>query len=307
MTHKGILFIGDPHVASRVPGFRCDDYPDVVLDKLAWCMDYAQQEELRTAILGDLFHFPRDNANRLLARLIDILSGQCPLAIYGNHDVHENQLTMDDSLSVVAASGAIQLLEPGSPWQGEIGGRKVVIGGTSWGLKMPTEYVQQDSLVFWMTHHDLKVPGYEEHGRIRPQPLAGIDAVINGHIHRRLETVQAESTSWFTPGNIARVSRGDATRDHVPSVLRVDIDSAGWMPAWVEVPHLHFEKVFHAAVLEDEEDVGESTFVRGLAELKARRTESGAGLRQLLDDNLPKYEQDVQDEINQLADEVFEK
>ena len=111
MTHKGILFIGDPHVASRVPGFRCDDYPDVVLDKLAWCMDYAQQEELRTAILGDLFHFPRDNANRLLARLIDILSGQCPLAIYGNHDVHENQLTMDDSLSVVAASGAIQLLD----------------------------------------------------------------------------------------------------------------------------------------------------------------------------------------------------
>lgn len=28
---QGLLFIGDPHLEARVPGFRKDDYPQVVL------------------------------------------------------------------------------------------------------------------------------------------------------------------------------------------------------------------------------------------------------------------------------------
>lgn len=307
MTHDGILFIGDPHVASRVPGFRCDAYPETILRKLEWCMEYAAKEKLRTAILGDLFHYPRDNANWLLSRLISTLADQCPLAIYGNHDVHENELSLDDSLSVVAAAGAVELLSPETPWAGSVGGVDVKIGGTSWGQKMPVEFPSDDSLVFWMTHHDVKVPGYEEQGRIRPKAIPGIAAIVNGHIHRKLDTVEVDGTSWLTPGNISRVSRSDATQLHQPSVLRVDIDSADWTPTWVEVPHESFDEVFHAAVVSGEEEAAESTFVRGLAELKARRTESGAGLRQFLDDNLSKYDEDVQAEVNQLAERVFSK
>jgi len=36
-TYAGLMFIGDPHLASRIPGFRKDDYPKVVLEKLDWC------------------------------------------------------------------------------------------------------------------------------------------------------------------------------------------------------------------------------------------------------------------------------
>ena len=32
--YEGLLFVGDPHLASRVPGFRKDDYPRVALEKL---------------------------------------------------------------------------------------------------------------------------------------------------------------------------------------------------------------------------------------------------------------------------------
>ena len=305
MKYDGILFIGDPHLCSRVPGFRSDDYPDAILNKLAWCFDYAEEHSLKTALLGDLFHFPRDNANWLLTKIIRLMSRNVPLAIYGNHDVAENTLAPDDSLSVVAASGAITLVEDSEPWQGTIAGRNVVIGGTSWGRKLPTECSSDSDHTFWMTHHDLLVPGYEEFGRWRPKPLPGIEAVINGHIHRRLETVRYGDTQWITPGNISRVNRGDATREHIPAVLRIEFTDQGWGASWITVPHGEFDSVFYEQILSDDSDEDGSSFIQGLAEMKARRTASGAGLREFLTENLAQFDQDVQNEINALADKVL--
>jgi hypothetical protein len=54
--YTGLLCIGDPHLASRVPGFRKDDYPRAILDKLTWTLRYAAEHRLLPAILGDLFH-----------------------------------------------------------------------------------------------------------------------------------------------------------------------------------------------------------------------------------------------------------
>jgi hypothetical protein len=39
--------------------------------------------------------------------------------------------------------------------------------------------------------------------------------------------------------------------------------------------------------------------------MTARRTDSGAGLQEFLSKNLPKFDEDVQVEINKLAEEVF--
>jgi len=305
MTHDGILFIGDPHISSRAPGFRSDDYPRAILDKLSWCLDYASTKKLKPALLGDLFHYPRDNANWLLTELIELCSPLVPLAIYGNHDVRENAIKQDDSLSVLAASGAIELLAEDQPWTGVISECQVVIGGSSWGTKLPARYESEADHVFWMTHHDLLVPGYEEFGRLKPKELPGIDAVINGHIHRQLETVQVGGTSWITPGNISRVSRGDATRQHTPAVLQIEFRDEGWHPEWVTVPHGDFTDVFYEQVSEANSDVAESLFVSGLVEMTARRTDSGAGLQEFLSKNLPKFDEDVQVEINKLAKEVL--
>ena len=42
---------------------------------------------------------------------------------------------------------------------------------------------------------------------LEPCEIRGVDLVINGHIHRRLEDVQKGCTTWLTPGNISRRSR----------------------------------------------------------------------------------------------------
>jgi hypothetical protein len=103
-AYTGLLCIGDPHLASRAPGFRKDDYPRNVLAKLEWAMNYAESNALLPIILGDLFHYPRDNANWLIVQLLDLFKHPV-LAVSGNHDCNENTLTEDDSLSVLSAAG----------------------------------------------------------------------------------------------------------------------------------------------------------------------------------------------------------
>jgi DNA repair exonuclease SbcCD nuclease subunit len=306
-VYAGLLVIGDPHLESRQPGFRKDDYPNVVLDKLTWCLEYAAANRLLPAILGDLFDKPRDNPNWMLARLLDMLRGEI-LTLYGNHDCADPVLGEHDSLSLLVKAGKLKLLAPECPWRGKLGGRDVVVGGSSYRQRIPERFAgeaEEDNrpLVIWLTHHDILIPGYEE-GRIRPFPIEGVDLLINGHIHRQLAEVRAGGTRWLTPGNISRRSRNDATRSHVPSVLRIDVNEQMYDLSYVEVPHRPFEEVFHEAVIDPQAPTGQSAFVKGLAELQARRTVSGAGLMEFLQHNVQQFPAGVADEIMSLANEV---
>jgi DNA repair exonuclease SbcCD nuclease subunit len=318
LDHAGLLFIGDPHVAARAPGFRRDDYARSVLDKLRWCVDYARQNNLVVALLGDLFHHPRDVSNWLLVELIELLSGDEKLgpayAVAGNHDCRENALTSDDTLSVLAAAGAVRLLDRGHT-RGRMNGCDVILGGTCWGQSLPKGFDRsalnppadpdRPVWVFWVTHHDVRFPGYEDTGRFGCRELPGVDVVINGHIHRHLPDVTVGRTRWMNPGNICRVSRGDATRQHVPCALRIDVAPDGWIATRVEVPHRPFDEVFHPEIEADGQVADESLFVKQLAALEAYRTASGAGLASFLDANLAPFEAGVADEIRALAKEVL--
>ncbi|QDU03770.1 Calcineurin-like phosphoesterase [Gimesia chilikensis] len=305
--YQGVLLIGDPHVEGRVPGFRRDDYPRVVLEKIKWCLQTAQEQNLLPVILGDLFHVPRDNQNWLLCELLTLF--ETPVyGIYGNHDCRENQLNEHDTLSILIQAGRYRLLSTENPWRGTMAGRPVIVGGTSWGHKLPKadafEHETDSPLIVWVTHHDLHVPGYEEQGHLRPYEITGVEYVVNGHIHRRLEDVQKGQTTWVTPGNIIRRSRSDATRAHIPSVLKLEATADGWRRSQVEIPHAAFDEVFHPEMEDKTEEGVPSAFISGLAELQSRRTDTGAGLKLFLEKNLPQFETTVAAEIQKLADEV---
>jgi DNA repair exonuclease SbcCD nuclease subunit len=301
--------IGDPHLEGRQPGFRKDDYPEVILDKLAWCLDYAGQNHLLPVILGDLFDKPRDNPNWMIVRLLEMLTGEI-VGIYGNHDCADPELKDHDSLSLLVKAGRLRLLSAESPWRGTMGGRQVVLGGSSYRCPIPESFDEEQPtagpkpLVIWLTHHDILIPGYDE-GRLRPRELPGIDLVINGHIHKRLEDVHTGQTRWVTPGNISRRKRSDATREHLPAVLRIDVTLAEYKLSHVAVPHRPFDEVFHETIVETAAEAGTSAFVTGLAELQARRTAGGAGLMEFLNANLGQFEAGVASEIMSLANEVM--
>jgi hypothetical protein len=315
---RGILCIGDPHLASRTPGHRRDDYPQAVLEKLAWCLEYARREALLPALLGDLFHVPRENANALVVELIRLFEGCGAVAIVGNHDVAGSRLEPGDTLAILAAAGRLRLLGRaagggGGPWAGTIGGRRVVVGGTDWGEPLPERVdrgalgIDAGALVVWLTHHDVRFRGYEEAGRIEPREIAGVDVVVNGHIHRPLEAAAAGRTTWLNPGNIARVKRSEGSR-RAPAALRIDVGAGapGWRAAPVEVPHRAFDEVFwpeEAAAAAAEP--GGSAFVANMEALLARKTGDGQGLRDFFDRNLGRYPDAVAAEVRRLAEEVL--
>lgn len=309
LPYKGLLVIGDPHLASRVPGFRKDAYPQTILAKLERSLRYAETHSLLPLLLGDLFHWPRDNANWLLGSLMELFHRPI-LAIAGNHDCAENHLTEDDSLMVLQKAGKVTLLDSEHPFCGKIHSRNVIIGGSSWSQPLPEAFYPKshlkDHLVFWLTHHNVSLPGSEMSGGIKPCEIPGIDVVINGHIHCPLEGVQCGTTLWLNPGNISRIKRSDASRKKIPSVLRIDIFLDRWEKRLIKVPHEPFEKVFFDEVRSDSLDLEESLFVKGLAELQARRTESGAGLKAFLQENLSQFSPPVSGEILKLAEEVMQ-
>lgn len=311
-AYRGLLAIGDPHLEGRVPGFRKDDYPQAILEKLRWAINYAAEAALLPMILGDLFHLPRNNPNWLLVEVMQLLDREL-LLIHGNHDVHENAITPDDSFSVITAADKGIFLDNDTLVHTEINNCPVIIGGTSWGHEIPRKIFEElpesldPKLVVWLTHHDVKVPGYEEKGWLRPRAIEGVDLVINGHIHRRLESVRKGQTQWLTPGNIARRARSDATRNHTPSVLRIDVGAGGWTCEHLEIPHRPYDVVFYEAVADDAADDEQSSpFVAGLSELQARKTETGVGLKAFLDKNLDHFEPDVAEEIRKLSREVIQ-
>jgi hypothetical protein len=251
---SGLLFVGDPHLAHRPVGHRTDDFSAQILAKLAWVFEYCRRERLLPALLGDLFHWPRDNSNALLGRAIELFhaSGFAPVAtLAGNHDMRYHPLADEDSLTVLVKAGCLDLIADravGDERRERIANREVILRGTNWGSPLPTTRAadaDDGALIVWMTHHDLIFPGAEEVGRVRPPAMPGVAIAVNGHIHRPCAPVANGGTTWFNPGNITRVTRSVATRERHPGVLRIDVlDPAAQEPD--SAPHSARSSEAHA-------------------------------------------------------------
>ena len=104
----------------------------------------------------------------------------------------------------------------------------------------------------------------------------------------------------------SRRSRSERSRTHVPRVVRIDVGQTDHEITDVVVPHRPFHEVFHESVVDVDSEPAGSDFVSGLKELQSRRTQSGAGLREFLDQNLDQFEPAVAREINSLAKQIME-
>lgn len=286
--YAGLLFIGDPHICASPPGFRRDEYARTVLDKLAFCLELATERNLLPIILGDLFHVPRDNPNWLVVNLIELFRPHMPWVLVGNHDKYEARLTRDVSLAILDAAGVIRLLDrPGPVDTLTLDGTRVLMGASPDWTQLPDRVEPGGhDLAVWVTHLDLRFPGYEK-GRTDLREIPGIELVVNGHIHTPKELQHHGRTLWVNPGSIVRITRSTVTREIQPAV-------AVWSPGMesvgsVTIPHRPFDEVFPPLGENEEEFEGfldESLFIRGLENLAIRKTSEGIGLRTFLESNL---------------------
>lgn len=305
-SYSGLLLIGDMHLSSRVPGFRKDDYEEAIFKKIEFVIAYALDNNLLPVFLGDLFHRPRDNANRLLTRLLRLLENHLVLAVTGNHDTTEKELQDDDSLSVIASAGRLRLLDQTGPWSGIINNVPLYIGGSAWSQKIPKqlEEPKEKSLVIWITHHNIGFLDLEE-GWIKPREIPGVHLVVNGHIHKPMPEKTCGMTTWMNPGSIARVQRVDAVRDFVPSVIKLEpIAINKWKSESIPLPHAPFDDVFFPILEQFREQQSGSSFIQGLETIQSMRTTGGAGLVQFINHNIGRFEDNVAEIILQIVKEI---
>lgn len=237
---RGLLFIGDPHVASYAPGRRIDaSYLDTVLGKLKQCAALAQTRHLLPVSPGDLVDDHDDNEPAMHYRTINTLLEFDPpmVTTVGNHDKKDRQLTEKAFLALLGLTGTVDLVpEPGF-WgrltlhSGDGRTHRLVLGFTPYGFVPPTSLAdalgldpatsvaearalaQSDSVV-WITHGDFAFEGAYP-GAAPLSEIPGVDIVINGHMHGTKKPVQMGQTVWYNPGNIVRMSVDMA--DEAPS------------------------------------------------------------------------------------------
>ena len=312
-NYRGLLVIGDPHIEGRQPGFRKDDFPRAILGKVRWCLQYARKNHLLPTFLGDIFDKPRDNPTWMIGELIEMMRDYPGVSVYGNHDCADPVLSDNDSFSILVKAGCLQLVSATDFWTGDIEGRRVVVAGSSYRQDIPqlfdldtvpkSSLFDQRPFVVWLSHHDIDIGNYEN-GKFGPFEMVNVDLLINGHIHREAKPVRKGQTTWMNPGNIVRRSRSEHSRKRVPSVLQVTFPENGFETKKVTIPHQPFDEVFHESTIEEAAGQESSNFVAGLKQLLAIKTDSGAGLMEFLEVNLPKYSPDVAAEVRELANQV---
>jgi predicted phosphodiesterase len=216
---KGFLFIGDPHVTSKRPGRRKDDFLASVLGKLQVAAEIARREDLMPVILGDLFHRAGENHWPTISRLTAVLQQfhVVPLCLGGNHDKDERQLTEVDALQYLDQVGVLRVVD-GACREALIldtpAGR-MALWAAPYGAQLPESITSDADQVVLITHHDLAFEGCYP-GSSELYEIPGCDLVVNGHMHKTAPSVQKGQTNWHCPGNIEPLSID--CRDHVPSV-----------------------------------------------------------------------------------------
>jgi hypothetical protein len=220
---NGLLFIGDPHLSSRGPHRRKDDYTAAVLDKLRQTVRIANTRGLLWVCLGDLFDRPRDTDPAMFTALLGILGelDQQGVVLAGNHEKVASVLTDDTALGLLAATRFVDVVATSravarvrTP-QGDL-----VLHGIPHGERIPTSLPREAPRMVCVTHHDLAIGGATYPGAVAPWAIEGVDMVVNGHDHTTKPWEQVGPTLYCNTGNISRVSL--VQQDHVPQVFALE-------------------------------------------------------------------------------------
>lgn len=259
---RGILFIGDPHLSSVRPGRRMDkDFAGTVLDKLDQAFTLSREKHLQPVILGDLFDQGGDNDLKMLTRLLRLLrthlesDGFMPFCLVGNHDLKDKDLADDTALALMKESGLMRILETKeTPEVITLNGiahlLPVSYGKDRSALSALAIKIQEETdgvlPVIALTHEDFAFQGAYP-GASLMEEIAGIDMVVNGHMHKPVPWVEMGQTLWCNPGNITRMS----------------VDCEGYPPSvWSWTPDMGTRRGLERHILEHEKIIFDRTGLR---------------------------------------------
>ena len=247
------LLLGDVHLSDTPPSVRTDSYAQDILDKLKWCVEFANAEDVDCIIqLGDMFHIktPSRTSHRLVQATAKVLE-QAEANFYvvpGNHDMQHDRLESLSSqpLGALALSPNVEVVD-GLHWIHKFFAIPYTENliklslGIDEAIKAGANLIVTHASIFPPELH----PPYDHitADKIRTQgiPLA------YGHIHDQ-HGFYLENGTWFcNNGAISRGSLHEETLKRHPEATLFDSEfsKAGLCPfKRVPIPHKPAEEVF---------------------------------------------------------------
>jgi len=217
------LVVGDPHLASKNPRSRKDQYSITVLDKLRQIGQIVKEtEDMRfVLLLGDLFHL-KDQPHYYTSVVAQILRkmGVPVYTIIGNHDIYWDRIDSigKTPVSILMASGVLK-------WLDVIKIGNLFIRGYDY-QRIVTLNPESHSGTTMAVAHAFYRFEHSVDGTIDEQSIedAGYDYLLLGHDHMPYSPLQRGKTSILRPGSLTRGTIHDynMTRDVQVYVMHVD-------------------------------------------------------------------------------------
>lgn len=327
------IAVGDPHLATRNPGSRKDDYFASCKEKLTFILKQAILLKVNSIIFtGDTFH-DKDQSkidSQLLHMLLNFFSiakkyGIMCYSVVGNHDMkfHDADISQRNIALLTRAADNFILVDK-SPQIVEISGKKIAITGSSFifhgdrgDISERTQYFPPKQDAFYHIHvtHGSQMPRQEvsnanfmeiteSENILYANPAWDLN--VNGHIHWVEQKIVRYKNKYIL--NPCSLTRGSLSMDNIKrgiSVTLVEISLSNKETTFteIEVPAKKAEEVFDVnTYLEEKQlDAKVQLFIDMLRESSLSSDSSNNQLELLV------YNSDADSEVKDKAIEYIQK
>jgi len=216
-----ILYFTDPHIRANSPGSRLDDFPEAILSKLEWVGDYAEDNHIKTILVGGDWLDRPDIAYSMLDKFTEVLirwkgKGIDVYTVLGNHDLYgyNPQTFSRTALSLLVRFGLLKRLSK-APLEID----NVSITGVDAHFLLDKNDNVDDYVIVDGAKDKLKihvVHGFLDNEKWENVPSTAIkdiahtsaDIILTGHEHTGYGVVKKSGKIFCNPGALARVTAG---------------------------------------------------------------------------------------------------
>lgn len=249
-----IGLISDLHLLSKTPENRIDDILDDQWVKLAFVLDYCQDNNIQHLLqAGDFFDKPRDW--NTFNRTVGILNNYSDVSVFCVQGQHDKYMRNDDSvtnLSLLSKLGLITVLTPE---------HTIYPGIKFWGIDFQDEMNVNKSIADMVNSNTLSKSDYNIlviHAPITDTPLypghefsqaevilkanKDFQVILCGDIHKEF-LIEAKNRIITNTGPMIRKEYNDYNQKHTPNFLILDTNNNHI--SRIVIPHNSFNTAFH--------------------------------------------------------------
>jgi DNA repair protein SbcD/Mre11 len=258
-----ILLTGDLHLTDKTPENRIDNYPETVLNKFKFILNFAKEKKVKFILQpGDLFDSPNPSYSLFTKVVRMINEHEIPIyTVFGQHDLRYRN-SGNTGLLALSASCPDMILNPNS-----IGG-EISIQSAGWEEIIPKPRVSKYNIL--ITHrmiiHKKLWEGQEDY-EIGSEFLKThkFDLIVSGDNHQFF--IENIGKRWLI--NCGSMMRSTiAQTEHFPCVMLYDTATVDWSE--INIPIKPAEEVFkmEQVMKTKERDEKLEAFVEGLSSHK---------------------------------------